>query len=221
MPAAKTSSAGATAAATACASTAASRCPARRRRMSCRCPTRTPPPSIRRRPSSRRCRAATCSGSSTSPPGRGWCVDRYADSATGVMKKDDAGRMAMTSVVLHPAVEFSGDKLPGREEIERLHHEAHENCFIANSVKTVGPLRAGAGLRAPPRPLLRAGARGCSARGPRPSPGRRAWRRPRRASIVIVCPPRFGASKLTSSSSRSITVASRRAPMFSVRSLTS
>ena len=66
----------------------------------------------------------------------GYCVDRYADSATGVMKKDEAGRMAMTSVVLHPAVEFSGEKLPGRDEVERLHHEAHENCFIANSVKT-------------------------------------------------------------------------------------
>ena len=66
----------------------------------------------------------------------GFCVDRYADAATGVMKKNEAGRVAMTVVILHPAVEFSGEKLPGREEIERLHHEAHEACFIANSVKT-------------------------------------------------------------------------------------
>ena len=66
----------------------------------------------------------------------GFCVDHYADAATGVMKKNDAGKLAMTSVVLHPAVEFCGGKVPSREEVERLHHEAHEACFIANSVKT-------------------------------------------------------------------------------------
>jgi organic hydroperoxide reductase OsmC/OhrA len=66
----------------------------------------------------------------------GFCVDRYADSASGVMKKNEAGQLAMTSVVLHPAVEFSGARMPSREEVERLHHEAHEACFIANSVKT-------------------------------------------------------------------------------------
>ena len=115
MPAARTSSSAATAAATGCASTAASRCPARRRRMSCRCRTPMPPRSIRRRRSSRRCRAATCSGSSTSRPGAGFCVDRYADAATGVMRKNEAGQVAMTVVVLHPAVEFSGEKLPRRE----------------------------------------------------------------------------------------------------------
>jgi len=42
----------------------------------------------------------------------------------------------MTSVVLHPAVEFSGEKMPSREEVEGLHHAAHDACFIANSVKT-------------------------------------------------------------------------------------
>jgi len=66
----------------------------------------------------------------------GHCVDRYADAATGVMRKNEAGKLAMTTVVLHPAVEFAGPKPPERAEIERLHHEAHEACFIANSVKT-------------------------------------------------------------------------------------
>ena len=66
----------------------------------------------------------------------GWCVDRYADAATGVMRKNEVGKLAMTMVILHPAVEFSGEQLPDRAEIERLHHEAHESCFIANSVKT-------------------------------------------------------------------------------------
>ena len=66
----------------------------------------------------------------------GWCVDRYADAATGVMRKNEVGKLAMTMVILHPAVEFSGEQLPDRAEIERLHHEAHDSCFIANSVKT-------------------------------------------------------------------------------------
>jgi organic hydroperoxide reductase OsmC/OhrA len=66
----------------------------------------------------------------------GWCVDRYADAATGVMRRNEAGKVAMTMVILHPSVEFSGERLPDRVEIERLHHEAHESCFIANSVKT-------------------------------------------------------------------------------------
>jgi organic hydroperoxide reductase OsmC/OhrA len=67
----------------------------------------------------------------------GFCVDRYTDAATGVMKKNEAGQLAMTSVVLHPTVEFSGERTPSRAEVERLHHAAHDACFIANSVKTV------------------------------------------------------------------------------------
>lgn len=66
----------------------------------------------------------------------GFCVDRYADAARGVMKKNDAGRLAMTLVTLHPKVEFSGVRRPSRAEIEHLHYQAHEECFIANSVKT-------------------------------------------------------------------------------------
>ena len=63
-------------------------------------------------------------------------VDRYADAATGVMGKNHEGKMAMTLVTLHPAVAFSGDLLPTREQIGQLHHEAHEACFIASSIRT-------------------------------------------------------------------------------------
>jgi organic hydroperoxide reductase OsmC/OhrA len=63
-------------------------------------------------------------------------VDRYVDNAEGVMEKNAAGRMAITRVTLHPAVEFSGDKRPSREELDALHHEAHDECFIANSVQS-------------------------------------------------------------------------------------
>lgn len=63
-------------------------------------------------------------------------VDRYADTAEGVMEKNAEGRMAVTRVTLRPEAVFSGERVPSREELVRLHHEAHESCFIANSVKT-------------------------------------------------------------------------------------
>ena len=63
-------------------------------------------------------------------------VDRYFDAATGLMAKNADGKMAVTVVTLHPEVTFSGERIPDREEIERIHHEAHEACFIANSVKS-------------------------------------------------------------------------------------
>jgi organic hydroperoxide reductase OsmC/OhrA len=67
---------------------------------------------------------------------RGFCVDRYADGASGRMGVNAEGRLAMTVVTLRPAVDFSGERIPSREEIEAMHHSAHEQCFIANSVKT-------------------------------------------------------------------------------------
>ena len=65
-----------------------------------------------------------------------FCVDRYIDSAAGVMGKNAEGQMAMLTVTLSPQVPFSGDSVPSREQIEQLHHKAHAACFIANSVKT-------------------------------------------------------------------------------------
>lgn len=67
---------------------------------------------------------------------RKFVVDRYVDAATGVMEKNADGRMAMTVVTLRPEVRFSGANLPTREQVEQMHHRAHDECFIANSVKT-------------------------------------------------------------------------------------
>lgn len=67
---------------------------------------------------------------------RKFCVDRYADSAEGVMGKNAEGRLAMTVVTLRPDAAFSGERLPTREDIDQLHHPAQDACFIANSVKT-------------------------------------------------------------------------------------
>ena len=67
---------------------------------------------------------------------RGYCVDRYFDAAIGVMEKNADGKTAMTVVTLRPDVTFSGERQPTRAELDKLHDEAHESCFIANSVKT-------------------------------------------------------------------------------------
>jgi len=67
---------------------------------------------------------------------RRWVVDSYRDAAVGFLEKNEAGRLAMTRVVLRPEVAFGGEQPPSPEELERLHHRAHENCFIANSVRT-------------------------------------------------------------------------------------
>ena len=66
----------------------------------------------------------------------GFVVERYEDRADGVMAKNAEGRLAMTRVTLRPRADFAGEKRPDRAEIEALHHAAHEECFIANSVKS-------------------------------------------------------------------------------------
>ena len=66
----------------------------------------------------------------------GFCVDRYFDAPVGRLGRDRDGRLAMTLVTLRPEVRFSGDKRPAPHDIRHMHHEAHDACFIANSVKT-------------------------------------------------------------------------------------
>jgi organic hydroperoxide reductase OsmC/OhrA len=68
--------------------------------------------------------------------GGGWRVDEYHDEAAGVMGRNASGRTAMVRVTLRPKVTFSGEPLPTRADILKLHHRAHEECFIANSVTT-------------------------------------------------------------------------------------
>jgi len=60
----------------------------------------------------------------------------YVDDAIGHMDKNAEGRLAITRVTLRQRLKFSGDKQPSQQEIEEMNHGAHEQCFIANSVKT-------------------------------------------------------------------------------------
>jgi organic hydroperoxide reductase OsmC/OhrA len=67
---------------------------------------------------------------------RGHLVDTYVDDASGVMAKNSAGRLAMVAVTLRPRVTFSGAKIPDRAALDALHHAAHEECFIAASIRS-------------------------------------------------------------------------------------
>ncbi len=67
---------------------------------------------------------------------RGYQIERYRDEAVGVIGKTGEGRIAMTVVTLRPDAAFIGERLPTRAELDAMHHEAHERCFIANSVTT-------------------------------------------------------------------------------------
>lgn len=63
-------------------------------------------------------------------------VDAYRDEAVGHMTKNEKGVPWISSIELHPAITYGGDKIPSPAEEEHLHHLAHEQCFIANSIKT-------------------------------------------------------------------------------------
>jgi organic hydroperoxide reductase OsmC/OhrA len=67
---------------------------------------------------------------------RGFIVDSYVDGAVGTMERDTNGKFSITKVKLGPRVVFSGDRQPTKDQLTEMHHQSHEQCFIANSVKT-------------------------------------------------------------------------------------
>jgi organic hydroperoxide reductase OsmC/OhrA len=67
---------------------------------------------------------------------RGFRIDAYEDNAEGVMEKLPDGRQWISRITLRPVIEWAGDKLPTSHEIDDLHHAAHEQCYIANSLRS-------------------------------------------------------------------------------------
>lgn len=67
---------------------------------------------------------------------RGFVVESYRDEAVGLLERDSSGMLAMTRVTLRPEVRITGDHQPTPAELASLHEEAHEECFLARSVKT-------------------------------------------------------------------------------------
>lgn len=65
--------------------------------------------------------------------GAGFTIEAYDDAAEGVMGRTDAGKEAMTAFTLHPLVTFKA-RAPSEEEFMAMHHKAHEECYIANSL---------------------------------------------------------------------------------------
>ena len=66
----------------------------------------------------------------------GFVVQRYGDQPRGVMTPNAQGKLWMSTVTLHHEVAFEGERQPTPEEHRALHHHAHEECYIANSVRS-------------------------------------------------------------------------------------
>ena len=65
----------------------------------------------------------------------GYAVDSYEDAADGRMGRNGAGKLVVDLVTLRPRARFAGARVPDAAALAALHHEAHEECFLANSVR--------------------------------------------------------------------------------------
>ena len=66
----------------------------------------------------------------------GFVVESYEDIAAGTMSKNERGVPWVSAITLRPRIVWGGEKTPTPEELAKLHHAAHEQCFIACSIKT-------------------------------------------------------------------------------------
>jgi organic hydroperoxide reductase OsmC/OhrA len=60
-------------------------------------------------------------------------VVRYEDEASGVMPADDEP-VRLTEIRLAPRITVRGD--PSEERVRRLCEQAHEHCYVANSLRS-------------------------------------------------------------------------------------
>ncbi|MEC5165356.1 organic hydroperoxide reductase OsmC/OhrA [Flavobacterium sp. PL11] len=73
-----------------------------------------------------------------------YTISFYEDNAVAILEKNEKfsssssgpARMAITKLYLRPKITFSGDNIPNETIINEIHHRAHMECFIANSVLT-------------------------------------------------------------------------------------
>jgi organic hydroperoxide reductase OsmC/OhrA len=63
-------------------------------------------------------------------------LDSYTDNAVGFLEKGENGKPVLARVELHPVTTFAEGVDVSAEKLAELHHKAHEECFLANSVKT-------------------------------------------------------------------------------------
>jgi organic hydroperoxide reductase OsmC/OhrA len=77
----------------------------------------------------------------------GFVVEDYRDEAVGMMERNEQKRIAITRVVLRPAITWGGE-VPDQQKLDKLHENAHKHCFVANSVTTKIDVEAPAGADA-------------------------------------------------------------------------
>ena len=65
-----------------------------------------------------------------------YTVATYEDNAVAILGKNEKLKMAVTTVYLRPNIIFKGDNIPDKTIIDEMHHRAHLDCFISNSVLT-------------------------------------------------------------------------------------
>jgi len=65
-----------------------------------------------------------------------YTIGIYEDTAIAILEKDEKSRMAVTKLYLSPKITFVGHNVPDKTIIDEMHHRAHMECFIANSVLT-------------------------------------------------------------------------------------
>lgn len=63
-------------------------------------------------------------------------VESYEDAAIGFLEKGSSGKFSVTRVTLKPRARFATGTAMDAESLAKIHHQSHEECFIANSVKT-------------------------------------------------------------------------------------
>lgn len=74
---------------------------------------------------------------------QGFHIDSYEDDAVGTMSRNERGTPWVSAITLQPKIQYGAGKHPSPAEEARLHHEAHEQCFIAQSIKTEVTVRSG------------------------------------------------------------------------------
>ena len=62
-------------------------------------------------------------------------AESYEDNAVGEMATTDMGKQWISKITLDPQIVWIGNT-PTTEELAHMHHEAHEICYIANSIKS-------------------------------------------------------------------------------------
>ena len=63
-------------------------------------------------------------------------VDAYEDEAVGTLEIGADRKLWLARVCLHPRVQFAPGTQVSETMLADIHHQAHGECFIANSVKT-------------------------------------------------------------------------------------